>query len=223
LTKSIIAAVADSLLKPTAPACVELPIFPLGSVLFPGGTMALKIFETRYMDMAKVCLKNAQPFGIALIAEGNEAGVPAKPHRIGTTARIADWDMPDLGVLRVTVKGEARFRIIEQRSEKNGLIVATVESIAADTNTNINAETVANSGEFEACAQFLKKVISQIDGAQYLHDEAMLMDASWVSFRLTELLPFSGTIKQKMLELTDARMRLEVLHRFLLEQQLIGA
>lgn len=223
MTKSIIAAVADSLLKPTAPACVELPIFPLGSVLFPGGTMALKIFETRYMDMAKVCLKNAQPFGIALIAEGNEAGVPAKPHRIGTTARIADWDMPDLGVLRVTVKGEARFRIIEQRSEKNGLIVATVESIAADTNTNINAETVANSGEFEACAQFLKKVISQIDGAQYLHDEAMLMDASWVSFRLTELLPFSGTIKQKMLELTDARMRLEVLHRFLLEQQLIGA
>lgn len=223
MTKSIIAAVADSLLKPTAPACVELPIFPLGSVLFPGGTMALKIFETRYMDMAKVCLKNAQPFGIALIAEGNEAGVPATPHRIGTTARIADWDMPDLGVLRVTVKGEARFRIIEQRSEKNGLIVATVESIAADTNTNINAETVANSGEFEACAQFLKKVISQIDGAQYLHDEAMLMDASWVSFRLTELLPFSGTIKQKMLELTDARMRLEVLHRFLLEQQLIGA
>lgn len=223
MTKSIIATVADSLLKPTAPACVELPIFPLGSVLFPGGTMALKIFETRYMDMAKVCLKNAQPFGIALIAEGNEAGVPATPHRIGTTARIADWDMPDLGVLRVTVKGEARFRIIEQRSEKNGLIVATVESIAADTNTNINAETVANSGEFEACAQFLKKVISQIDGAQYLHDEAMLMDASWVSFRLTELLPFSGTIKQKMLELTDARMRLEVLHRFLLEQQLIGA
>ncbi len=185
--------------------------------------MALKIFETRYMDMAKVCLKNAQPFGIALIADGNEAGVPATPHRIGTTASIADWDMPDLGVLRVTVKGEARFRIIEQRIEKNGLIVATVERIAADTNTNINAETVADSGEFEACAQFLKKVISQIDGAQYLHDEAMLMDASWVSFRLTELLPFSGTIKQKMLELTDASMRLEVLHRFLLEQQLIGA
>lgn len=187
--------------------------------------MALKIFETRYMDMAKVCLKNALPFGIALIADGNEAGIPATPHRIGTTARIADWDMPDLGVLRVTVKGEARFRIIEQRSEKNGLIVATVESIAADTNanTNTNAETVADSHEFEACARFLKKVISQIDGAPYSHDEPMLMDASWVSFRLTELLPFSGTIKQKMLELTDARMRLEVLHRFLLEQQLIGA
>ena len=181
--------------------------------------MALKIFETRYMDMAKVCLKNALPFGIALIADGNEAGVPATPHCIGTTARIADWDMPDLGVLRVSVKGEARFRIIEQHIEKNGLIVATVESIAAD----IDPDAVAGNLEFETCAQFLKKVISQIDDAQYSHDEPMLMDASWVSFRLTELLPFSGTIKQKMLELTDARMRLEVLHRFLLEQQLTGA
>ena len=185
--------------------------------------MALKIFETRYMDMAKVCLKNAQPFGIALIADGNEAGVPATPHRIGTTARIADWDMPDLGVLRVTVKGEARFRIIEQHIEKNGLVVATVESIAADINAGIDPNAVAGNREFEACAQFLKKVISQIDDAQYLHDEAMLMDASWVSFRLTELLPFGGTVKQKMLELTDARMRLEVLHRFLFEQQLIDA
>jgi len=217
LIKSIIATVADSLLKSAAPEYVELPIFPLGSVLFPGGTMALKIFETRYMDMAKVCLKNALPFGIALIVDGKEAGAPATPHRIGTTARIADWDMPDLGVLRVSVKGEARFRIIEQHIEKNGLIVATVESIAADV------EAVADSHEFEACAQFLKKVILQINGTQHLQDDAMLMDASWVSFRLTELLPFSGTIKQKMLELTDARMRLEVLHRFLLEQQLIGA
>jgi len=187
--------------------------------LFPGGTMALKIFETRYMDMAKVCLKKALPFGIALIAAGNEAGIPATPHHIGTAARITDWDMPDLGVLRVTVTGAARFRIIEQRVEKNGLIVATVESIGADISTN----TMTGSHEFEACAQFLKKVIAQIDGAQYLQDEAMLMDVSWVSFRLTELLPFSSTIKQKMLELTDARMRLEVLHRFLREQQLIVA
>lgn len=213
MIKSIIASVADSLLQPSMPAQFELPIFPLGSVLFPGGTMALRIFETRYMDMAKGCLKNALPFGIALIAEGNEVGIPATPHVIGTAARIADWDMPDLGVLRVTVNGEARFRIIEHRVEKNGLIIGSVQ--------NIEADTVSDSGELYACATFLKIVLAQVGGADRAHDEALFDDASWVSFRLTELLPFSATIKQKMLELTDAKMRLEVLYRFLREQQLI--
>ena len=179
--------------------------------------MALRIFETRYMDMAKGCLKNALPFGIALIAEGNEVGIPATPHVIGTAARITDWDMPDLGVLRVTVNGEARFRIIEQRVEKNGLIIGLVQNMEADT----VSDAVIDNGELEACATFLKIVLAQVGGADRVHDEALFGDASWVSFRLTELLPFSATIKQKMLELTDARMRLEVLYRFLREQQLI--
>ena len=175
--------------------------------------MALKIFETRYMDMAKGCLKNALPFGIALIAEGNEVGIPAAPHAIGTAARITDWDMPDLGVLRVTVNGEARFRIIEQHIEKNGLVIGSVQ--------NMEADTVSDSSELYTCATFLKIVLAQVGGADRVHDEALFGDASWVSFRLTELLPFSATIKQKMLELTDAKMRLEVLYRFLREQQLI--
>ena len=179
--------------------------------------MALRIFETRYMDMAKGCLKNALPFGIALIAEGNEVGIPAAPHAIGTAARITDWDMPDLGVLRVTVNGEARFRIIEQHIEKNGLVIGSVQNMAADT----VSDAVIDNGELEACATFLKIVLAQVGGADRVHDEALFGDASWVSFRLTELLPFSATIKQKMLELTDARMRLEVLYRFLREQQLI--
>ena len=176
--------------------------------------MALRIFETRYMDMAKGCLKNELPFGIALIAEGNEVGLPAEAHMVGTAARIIDWDMPDLGVLRVTVNGEARFRIIEQRVEKSGLIIGLVQEIETDT--------VSESSELEACAKFLKIVLAQVSGVNRVHDEALFNDASWVSFRLTELLPFNTTIKQKMLELTDAKMRLEVLYRFLREQQLIG-
>lgn len=183
--------------------------------------MALKIFETRYMDMAKGCLKNAQPFGIALIEAGNEVGIPASPHLIGTIARIDDWDMPDLGVLRVTVKGESRFNIIEQRTEKNGLIIGTVEMVSADT-VGDSANTESTSGEasnqLQACAQFLKMVMAQIG---QVAEEVQFADASWVSFRLTEILPFSSTIKQKMLELTDANMRLEVLYRFLRDQQLI--
>jgi uncharacterized protein len=208
---------SESIFQRIAPATFELPIFPLGSVLFPGGTIALKIFETRYMDMAKSCLKNAQPFGIALIAEGNEVGTPATPHAIGTVARITDWDMPDLGVLRVTVSGEARFRITEQRVEKSGLIIAIAENIAPD----IVSEAVYEGVEFERCAQFLKNVLAQVGTVNSSYEESKFADAGWVSFRLTEILPFNNIIKQKMLELTDARMRLEVLYRFLRDQQLI--
>ena len=71
----------------------ELPLFPLGSVLFPGGTMALRIFEQRYLDMAKVCLKTDVPFGITLIREGNEVGTPAVPEAVGTLAYVTHWDM----------------------------------------------------------------------------------------------------------------------------------
>ena len=212
---------SETLLQRNEPATVELPIFPLSSVLFPGGTMALKIFETRYMDMAKACLKNAQPFGIALIEQGNEVGTPASPHHIGTIARIDDWDMPDLGVLRVTVKGESRFKIIEQRTGKNGLIIGIVEMVAADTvSDRVKPESTSGktSDQLQACAQLLKMVMSQSGQSA---EEVQFADASWVSFRVTELLPFSSAIKQKMLELTDADMRLEVLFRFLRDQQLI--
>ncbi len=188
---------------------MELPLFPLGSVLFPDGVMALRIFETRYMDMAKVALKNAAPFGIALIREGEEVGTPAASHPVGTLARIIDWDMPELGVLQVQVRGGDRFRVLSQVVQKSGLIVGTVELVPSDT--------VGECPELLPCANFLQKVLVQV-GQE--HEAPRFEDAAWVSFRITELLPFSNTIKQKMLELTDARMRLEVLYRFLREQQL---
>ncbi len=188
---------------------MEIPLFPLGSVLFPEGAMALKIFEARYMDMAKLALKNAAPFGIALIAEGEEVGTPAASHPVGTLARITDWDMPQQGVLQVQVRGGDRFRIISQTVQKSGLIVGKVELISPDAGSDCP--------ELAPCANFLRKVMLQL-GRQ--DEEGRFDDAAWVSFRVTELLPFSTTIKQKMLELTDARMRLEILYRFLRQQQL---
>ena len=171
--------------------------------------MALKIFETRYMDMAKVALKNAVPFGIVLIREGEEVGAPAASHPVGTLARITDWDMPELGVLQVQVRGGDRFRIQSQVVRKSGLIVGTVEWVPPDP--------AGDCPELPPCANFLRKVLVQVGQER---DVPKFEEAAWVSFRLTELLPFSNTIKQKMLELTDARMRLEVLYRFLREQQL---
>jgi uncharacterized protein len=218
LIKTILTTVTEKIRSQTEPETFELPIFPLGSVLFPGGTLALKIFEQRYMDMAKDCLKRAQPFGIALIREGEEVGAPAAPHPVGTLARIDDWDMPNLGVLQVKVIGSTRFRIISSTVAKSGLIMGAVNSIDADSPADLSNA----SAELNACAEFLKKILTQINMIEGVTD-SQFSDASWVSFRITELLPFGGSVKQKMLELTDAKIRLEILHRFLIDQKLIEA
>ena len=212
MIKTILNTVTEKILSQTEPESFELPIFPLGSVLFPGGTLALKIFEQRYMDMAKDCLKRAKPFGIALIREGQEVGAPAAPHPVGTCALIDDWDMPNLGVLQVNVVGGARFRIVSSIVSASGLIIGMV--------TAVDADSAASGVEVVACANFLKKILTQINMIEGVA-ESQFSDASWVSFRITELLPFGGAVKQKMLELTDAKIRLEILHRFLVDQKLI--
>jgi len=91
---------------------VEIPIFPLGTVLFPGGVLPLKLFEARYLDMAARCMRSNSPFGVCLISEGGEVGEPAVPHGLGTIARIVDWDMSQPGLLFIKTVGGERFRIL---------------------------------------------------------------------------------------------------------------
>ena len=83
----------------------EIPIFPLGTVLFPGGLLPLRLFEQRYLEMAKTCLRDAAPFGVCLIREGAEVGAPATPEPVGCLARIAHWDMQQLGLLQIVAQG----------------------------------------------------------------------------------------------------------------------
>ncbi len=110
-----------------APEVLEIPLFPLHTVLFPGGVLPLKVFEQRYLDMASDCMKNKRPFGVCLIAEGKEVGAPAAPHGVGTLAFIRQWDMPQLGILHLTVAGDHRFRILERETQADGLLRARVE------------------------------------------------------------------------------------------------
>jgi len=184
----------------------------LGSILFPGGIMSLRIFEQRYMDMAKACLKNSAPFGVVLIRQGSEVGEPAEPESVGTLARISEWDMQELGILQIRVRGEERFRIESRTATKSGLIIGQISSIPDDM--------PIDCAELPPCAAFLRKVLTQT-ASEHI-PASRFDDANWVSFRITELMPFNNTVKQKMLELTDARMRLEVLHRFLTDQHLIA-
>ena len=190
-----------------------VPIFPLNTVLFPGAILPLKIFEVRYMDMAKECLKSSSQFGICLIREGEEVGTPAVPEPVGCLARIAECDVEDLGVLKVRAEGLERFRIVSSEVNKQGLIVGEVEEIA------LEAEAHDAPGMAE-CADFLHKVIAAI-GSDRFSEPLRFDDASWVSFRLAEILPLRNDVKQKLLELTDAALRIGILYRFLRQQKLV--
>jgi Lon protease-like protein len=191
----------------------SVPLFPLHSVLFPGTVLPLRIFETRYMDMARACLREASPFGVCLIREGEEVGTPAVPETVGCLARIAECDMEELGILKVRAEGLERFRIVSSEVNRQGLIVGSIERLAAE------AEAPDAPGLAD-CASFLRKVIPGI-GEQRFAAPLAYEDASWVGFRLAEILPLRNDVRQKLLELTDASMRLAVLHQFLVKQKLV--
>jgi len=182
---------------------IELALFPLNTVLFPGGRLPLRIFETRYMDMAKACLKDDAPFGVCLIVQGKEVGEPALPAPVGTLARIGEWDMPQLGVLQVVARGEQRFRILERRVRPGGLAVASIEILPDEPDAPVPDACAT-------CVRLLERIIEQHAGL--LEPPHRLDSAAWVGARLAELLPLPLAAKQELLELSDARARLERLN-----------
>jgi Lon protease-like protein len=184
----------------------DLPLFPLGTVLFPGGLLPLRVFEQRYLEMAKACLRDGTPFGVCLIREGAEVGAPAVPVDIGCLARIMAWDMPQLGLLQVTAQGEQRFRILERHAQPDGLQRARADLLPPDSDAPIPEPC-------KRCVQLLERVIEQQSA---LFDAAANLEScSWVSSRLAEILPLPPTAKQELLELADARARLERINALL--------
>ena len=111
----------------------EIPLFPLGTVLFPGGLLPLKVFEQRYVDMTKACLRDNTPFGVCLIREGHEVGLPAASHAVGCLAHIAQWDVPHPNLFAVLARGSTRFRILDTTVAGNGLITAQIETLPEPT------------------------------------------------------------------------------------------
>jgi Lon protease-like protein len=185
----------------------ELPLFPLQAVLFPGGRLPLRIFEQRYLEMSKACLRDGTPFGVCLIREGGEVGEPAVPEDVGCTARIVEWDMPQLGLLQVVAHGEQRFRIRSRRVQTDGLALAEIELLPAEAEAPLDSQA-------DLCARVLRRIVDAAP-AGLVESPARYESGSWVSARLAELLPLSGASKQRLLEMDDARDRLEILRRLI--------
>jgi len=192
---------------------MKIPIFPLNAVLFPGGLLPLRVFEARYMDMTRNCMKENKPFGVCLIREGSEVGAPAVPETVGCLANILEWDMPQLGVLNLKTRGGQRFRILERESDKQGLITAEVELIPPDRRLPVPKE-------YAGCARLLEMIV-QDKGKPVFAEPHALDDATWVGYRLSEILPVPLLAKQKLLELNGAISRLEILYRFLEQRGLV--
>jgi hypothetical protein len=184
-------------------ARVEIPLFPLGTVLFPGGPLPLRIFETRYIDLVRRCLRDDSGFGVVLIREGVEAGGPALTYDVGTYARIVDFSQQPDGLLGIRAAGERRFRIIERRRERDGLNVADVEWLPVDLPQPLPEE-------FAELGPALDAILAQV-GEPYASLERRLDDAAWVAGRLAEILPIPPGHKQHCLELDDPVERLRYL------------
>lgn len=176
----------------------DIPLFPLATVLFPGGWLPLKIFEQRYVDMTKACLRDATPFGVCLIREGREVGDPATPHAVGCLAHIEQWDVPHPNLFTLLARGGTRFRVLDTQVAANGLISGRIETLPEPTRPAIIDR---------ACLEVLRLAVERA-GADSVPGPLQLDDPVWVSFRLAEILPIAAAERQALLEETDTEVRL---------------
>ncbi|MGN6388444.1 MAG: LON peptidase substrate-binding domain-containing protein [Burkholderiaceae bacterium] len=201
-----------------------LPLFPLNTVLFPQGVLPLRVFEARYIDMVRDCMKRGAPFGVALIRSGKEVGEAAVPEDVGCLAHIVQWDMQELGVLLLQTEGGARFRI-------RGLRTLTDQRVEAAVDILPESPPAAVNDAHMRCATALKSVIEDIDakGSADAGDDfvspfakpARLDDAGWVANRWCEILPIPMKARQKLLELDDAQTRLTIVDRYLRQHDIL--
>lgn len=181
---------------------MQVPLFPLKTVLFPGGPLPLRIFETRYVDMISRCMKDNTSFGVLLIRDGQEASGPATTYDVGTLARITDFYQGSDGLLGVTAIGTHRFRLASVERQDDGLNVGEIELLPSETPMVLPAE-------YAALAEILQAILDDL-GRLYEDLDRHFDDAGWVANRFLEILPIALEQKQMCLESADCRQRLEL-------------
>ena len=190
----------------------EIPIFTLHTVLFPGGLLPLRIFESRYLDMVGECLREQKGFGVCAITSGTEVGRAAGCATVGTLAMIDDFGRSEDGLLAIVARGERRFRILHSRVEPNQLVRASVTWLD-------DSEDAPVPAQHRAMAEFLAQLIRRA-GEPFTAMTADYDSSAWVGGRLAELVPFALGDKQRLLELDSPLERLDVIYGELLAEEL---
>ena len=178
----------------------EIPLFPLATVLLPGNTLELKIFETRYLDMIASCMRENNPFGVVLIHNGDETVIDAEIYSVGTTAVISDWENRADGLLGITALGVERFEILSTHTQQDGLTMAEVAILDEDSMPEIPEQ-------FAYMLELLNHVSAH---------EGRIRDDNQgfcsILYQLIYLLPLEAALKQRLLEIPDCNDRAVILH-----------
>lgn len=182
----------------------ELPLFPLKSILFPDGALALKVFEPRYIDMLTQCEKNGSGFGVCLISDGSEVGTAPEIYPMGTLVKITFWEHRKDGLLGISVQGEQKFNVLNKKVLKSELSVADIELIQHEEESLLPEQ-------YQTMVNVLKKIFATLQHP-YITLPKKYDDATWVGSRLSELLPLSMLKKQQLLELNEPMGRLAMLY-----------
>jgi Lon protease-like protein len=202
-----------------------LPLFPLGTVLYPGGFLPLQIFEVRYLDMIGKCHKNGTPFGVVSLTKGTEVRrLNAEPsgdafaneafQSMGTLATITDFATPQPGLMVVRCTGTQRFKISRSEKLKHGLWVADATLLADDLFVSI-------PDDLQPAADALKKLILTLQEREVPAEQMPILtpyrfdDCGWVANRWSELLPIPVALKQQFMELDNPLLRLELVNDIL--------
>jgi Lon protease-like protein len=202
----------------------DLPLFPLNTVLFPGGLLPLKVFEARYIDMVRGCLRDKMPFGVCMLQSGSEvaqAGVQATPETVGCLAEILSCDVEQYGLIFLRTRGTQRFRLAEWHAQQDGLLLGHASLIGPD----LPVAGSENLARLAACAEVLERIITTLserdpENLPFL-EPYDLTDGAWVSNRLGEILPIPMRARQKLMELEDAAARLEIVHHYMLQHGML--
>ena len=219
----------------TPETLTRVALFPLSTVLFPQGVLPLRVFEARYMDMVRDCMREGTSFGVCLITDskGSDTDIAPATADVGCLTRITAWDMQQLGLLQIRTVGGERFRLLASEPQPNGLLIGEIDLIGADEDQPIPPEHTP-------CVDLLTRIIEDMSAqmaekrrtgeetgdnpvtAQLPFEEPYRMESSaWVSNRLCEVLPVPLKAKQKLMELTDAVTRLEIVHTYLKQHSVL--
>ena len=221
----------------TSTPLTELPLFPLQTPLFPGGSLPLRIFEVRYLDMIGRCHKAGEPFGVVCLTEGSETRRRAsgtadgKPSGdgfareaffpVGTLARITKFERPQPGLMMIGCVGAQRFQVQRSEQTRHGLWVADVELLADDAEVPVPEDLHFTRDALQALVRKIEQSIEEsVEQSGEPGDEAGLEmplckpyrwnDCGWLANRWCELLPLQPELKHRFMALDSPVLRLEL-------------
>ncbi|AKJ27718.1 LON peptidase substrate-binding domain-containing protein [Caldimonas brevitalea] len=197
----------------------SLPLFPLQSVLFPDGLLGLKVFEARYLDMLSACLREQRPFGVVLLKRGHEVkqgGEAVEFESVGCMAELIEVDSAQPGILHARCRGTQRFISHEVQQNADGLWTAQVEPIDGDAALLPAEELVGTAAALARVIQTMKQ-----KGPVPFLEPYRFEDAGWIANRWCEILPIPLAARQKLMELQDPLVRLQLVDQFLRQKRIL--